>query len=79
MALQDDIAMSARHVRLGERHLTRQHQLIAQLHHDGHSTADAIKFLHLLEEMQMMHRIHLSRLQRRACGEKFEVPAASRE
>ncbi|RWL42832.1 MULTISPECIES: hypothetical protein [unclassified Mesorhizobium] len=79
MTLADDIAMSARHVRLGERHLTRQHQLIAQLDHDGHSTVDAIEFLHLLEEVQMLHRVHLSRLQRKACGEKFQAPAPSRE
>ncbi|MET3597168.1 hypothetical protein ABID26_006592 [Mesorhizobium shonense] len=66
MALVDEIEMARRHVHEGERHLRRQHQLIAGLDEKGLPTDDAMNFLHLLEDMQAMHREHLSRLLRKA-------------
>ncbi|OBQ96970.1 hypothetical protein A9K66_00445 [Mesorhizobium sp. AA23] len=66
MAIDDDIEMARRLVHEGERHLRRQHELVADLSDQGLPTDDALRFLQLLEDMQAMHRQHLSRLLRRA-------------
>lgn len=66
MALEDDIEMVKSHVRQGERHLVRQHALIARLAGDQLPTSLAVDFLHQLEDMQALHRLHLSRLLRKA-------------
>ena len=66
MPLADDISMAERHVAQGNLHLTRQHELIAKLNADCHPTEDAVAFLHLLEDLQELHRAHLARLLRKA-------------
>ncbi|PBC09218.1 hypothetical protein CK230_17195 [Mesorhizobium sp. WSM3859] len=66
MALADDIRMVQRHVELGKRHLSRQHHIVQQFSSDGLPTDDAIDLLHLFEDMQALHRVHLSRLLRKA-------------
>lgn len=66
MSLEDDIQMVKGHVRLGERHLLRQHALIARLAGGHLPTELAVDFLHQLEDMQALHRLHLSRLQSKA-------------
>ncbi|MBZ9990932.1 hypothetical protein LB572_27895 [Mesorhizobium sp. BH1-1-5] len=71
MALEDDIEMVKGHVRLGEWHLVRQHELIAQLTRDDLPAAQAIDFLHQLEDMQELHRKHLARLQRKAADNEL--------
>ncbi|WP_131803323.1 hypothetical protein [Mesorhizobium sp. LCM 4576] len=68
MALADDIRMAERHVRHGELHIARQHSLIAGLEAAGKPADGAKAFLALLEDLQMLHRAHLSRLLRRASG-----------
>lgn len=70
MALADDIEMAERHVREGERHIIRQHALIAQLKQDGLPADVAVRFLDLLEDLQLVHRQHLSRLLRKAAVAK---------
>ncbi|RWB70417.1 MAG: hypothetical protein EOQ50_24205 [Mesorhizobium sp.] len=66
MVLADEIELVKGHVRMGEQHLLRQHELIAQLERDNLPTRPAIDFLHQLEDMQALHRLHLSRLLRKA-------------
>ncbi|AZO08679.1 hypothetical protein EJ074_05770 [Mesorhizobium sp. M3A.F.Ca.ET.080.04.2.1] len=69
MALADEIRMVERHVELGERHISRQLGLIRHLDHEGLPVTQAMEFLHLLEDMQALHRLHLSRLLRKAGGQ----------
>lgn len=66
MSLDDDLEMTKRHVEIGERTLMRQHDIIAEMQRKGLSSDDALRFLHLLEDIQSLHREHLSRLLRQA-------------
>lgn len=66
MVLAEEIEMVKGHVRVGEQHLLRQHELIVQLERDNLPTRVAIDFLQQLEDMQALHRLHLSRLLRKA-------------
>lgn len=60
--LTELLAESDRHVAQGERHIARQHQLIAELERDGHDTTSAIEFLSTLEQTQAMHIAHRDRI-----------------
>lgn len=60
--------MAERHVRQGEAHIARQHALLAKLDAKGKRADQAMAFLNLLEDLQIMHRAHLSRLLRKASG-----------
>lgn len=54
--------MARRHVQDGERHIARQHERIVRLRSKNLPTADALKFLDLLEAVHAFQRQHLSRL-----------------
>lgn len=62
MPLVDDIRMVRRHVELGRRHLALQRARIAHLQQAGLPTVQAFEFLELLEIVQDLHELHLSRL-----------------
>jgi hypothetical protein len=51
-----------RHVALGEGHITRQREIIAELERGGHPTVSANRFLCLLLETQELHVGHRDRL-----------------
>ncbi len=59
------LAQVERHVELGERHLARQRELIAQLERDGRDTRQAKALLRAFEETQALHIQHWDRLKRR--------------
>ncbi|RUV11943.1 MULTISPECIES: hypothetical protein [unclassified Mesorhizobium] len=66
MALADDIETVRGHVRLGSRHIAQQRELIAELERLELPIAKAIEFLQLLETLQELREVHLSRLLRKA-------------
>ncbi|RUV28437.1 MULTISPECIES: hypothetical protein [unclassified Mesorhizobium] len=62
MAHEDDIQMVKRHVRLGRKHVSEQQDRIAELDRLELPSETARDFLELLEQMQELHKKHLSRL-----------------
>ncbi|RUV82738.1 hypothetical protein EOA75_30085 [Mesorhizobium sp. M1A.F.Ca.IN.022.07.1.1] len=66
MTLADDIEMVRGHVSLGRRHVALQRERIVELHRLEMPTAKALEFLDLLESMQELHELHLSRLLEKA-------------
>ena len=49
------LEQAERHVALGEKHITRQRELIAQMEHGGHDTATAVDLLRIFELVQQNH------------------------
>jgi hypothetical protein len=62
MTLADDIRMVRGHVQLGRRHLAQQRKRIVELERRDLSSAKALEFFELLQGMQELHELHLSRL-----------------
>ena len=60
--LTEHLAQAEEHVALGNRHIVRQRELIAELARDGHDTAEAKTLLASFEEMQTLHLQHRDRL-----------------
>jgi hypothetical protein len=48
-------SMTRRHVATGERNIARQHEIVARLERDGHSSLEARWLLAYFEELQHMH------------------------
>lgn len=55
MTSAEEIRLAKRHVRVGERHIRRQHKIIARLEAEGSPAGDAIRFLDLLEKTQRQY------------------------
>jgi hypothetical protein len=53
--LLEHLAMAERHVAEGERHIRRQHEIIAELGRNGHDTQRSRELLGLFEELQTSH------------------------
>ena len=62
MQIETELEMVERHVRQGERHVLRQHQIIAELGRDGRPTQVARDLLVLFEWTLLQHREHLDKL-----------------
>jgi hypothetical protein len=56
------LAQVEEHVALGDRHLSRQREIIARLARGGHDTAAAVALLKQFEEIQELHCAHRDRL-----------------
>jgi hypothetical protein len=56
------LAEAEGHVALGEQHITRQKQIIAELERDGHDTAEAKDLLSTFEATQVLHVADCDRL-----------------
>ena len=56
------IAETERHINLGEQHLARQRQIIAELERDGHDASQARHLLRTFEDTQALHAVDLERL-----------------
>jgi hypothetical protein len=63
-AIEQHLTETLEHIALGEVHITRQHQLVAELRRDGHDTTAAMELLATLEETQRTHVETRERLQR---------------
>ena len=50
------------HIMLGLKHLTRQHEIIAELRRDGHDTVQAEELLVTLEQSQELHNTTRARI-----------------
>ena len=46
----------------GERHIARQHELIAHLEQTGQDTTEAVQVLHCIEKQQALRRMDRKRL-----------------
>jgi hypothetical protein len=66
--LTNRLYQAERHVASGERHIARQHDLIAELQRDGHDTTEAKALLKKFEELQTMHLNDRDRLLRELRG-----------
>jgi len=53
--LQKHLAQAEEHVALGEHHVSRQREVVAELERAGHDTAEARRLLAHFEQMQKMH------------------------
>lgn len=62
MLLHEHISMARRHLLDGERHIVRQRERIVRLRSKNLPTANALKFLDLLEQVHAFQRQHLSQL-----------------
>ncbi|TGS86186.1 hypothetical protein EN817_18675 [Mesorhizobium sp. M3A.F.Ca.ET.174.01.1.1] len=56
------LEMLERHVLLGERHIERQREIVADFRHRGYRTDLAEELLDLFEQMQILHVAHRDRL-----------------
>ncbi|TGP69458.1 hypothetical protein EN870_33410 [bacterium M00.F.Ca.ET.227.01.1.1] len=56
------LAMLEQHVLLGERHIARQREIVADFHHKGFRTDLAEELLSLFEKMEIVHVSHGDRL-----------------
>jgi hypothetical protein len=63
--LQQHLFQAEEHVALGERHIERQHELIAELEREGHDTANAKDLLATFEGLQEMHVADRDRLRQK--------------
>jgi len=61
----DEMAMVRRHIALGEGHVARQHELIAELRSFGADTSLSEQVLTNFEETLALHQQHLVRLESR--------------
>ncbi|MDX8529273.1 hypothetical protein RFM68_33105 [Mesorhizobium sp. MSK_1335] len=68
MQIDEHIRIAQRHVRDGERQIARQHDRIDRLRCKSLPTADALKFLGLLEEIHALQQQYLSRLLSKSTG-----------
>jgi hypothetical protein len=59
-----NVAEAEKHVRIGERNIARQRELISRLERDGHDSAEARKLLAKFEELQAMYLAERDRLWR---------------
>ena len=59
----DHLALAKQHVALGEKHITRQREIIADLELGGHDTTEAELLLRQFEELQVQHTSHRDRLE----------------
>jgi hypothetical protein len=57
-----EVTMVKGHVQLGERHIARQHEIIAHLRLGGHPTDLAESVLECFEATLVSHRDHLARI-----------------
>ena len=62
--LKQRLIVAEEHILLGERHIVRQRELVAELERDGHDTAEAIRLLTSFEELQVLHIADRDRLRR---------------
>jgi hypothetical protein len=53
--IEEHLQQTDSHIALGEKHLERQHKIIAELQRDGHDTTAATDLLATLEETQRLH------------------------
>ena len=60
---ETDLEMVRRHVRQGEVHVARQHEMVAKLRANGWLTEAALRLLATLEATQQQHKAHLARLE----------------
>jgi hypothetical protein len=60
--LESEVEMVRRHVREGERHLSRQCEIVQKLRDGNHSTELAEELLIAFEQSLLAHRTHLARL-----------------
>jgi arginine repressor len=62
--IQRHLAQAEDHIILGERHIVRQRELVAELEQKGHDTTEAKRLLAEFEELQVMHLADCDRLRR---------------
>jgi hypothetical protein len=60
--LKRNLAEAIAHVRIGERNITKQRELMSRLERDGHGLAEARKLLAKFEELQAMYVAECDRL-----------------
>jgi Spy/CpxP family protein refolding chaperone len=63
--LQQHLFQAEEHVALGEQHISRQRELIAELDRDGHDTKEARQLLATFEQLQALHVEDRDRLRRK--------------
>ncbi|RVD33785.1 hypothetical protein EN742_28990 [Mesorhizobium sp. M4A.F.Ca.ET.020.02.1.1] len=56
------LAMLEQHVLLGQRHIARQREIVADFHHKGFRADLAEDLLTLFEQMQLLHVAHRDRI-----------------
>lgn len=61
--LTDHLRQAEEHVALGERHIARQREIVAELEADGHDVTEPRRLLALFEEVQALHVQGRDRLQ----------------
>ncbi|TIW61027.1 MAG: hypothetical protein E5V49_13125 [Mesorhizobium sp.] len=59
------LAVLEQHVLLGERHIARQREIVADFHDRGFRADLAEELLELFEQMQLLHIDHRDRLRKR--------------
>ncbi|PPQ34243.1 hypothetical protein [Rhodopila globiformis] len=53
--LRQRLAQAGEHIVLGEHHIVRQQEIVAELERDGHDTAQARRILAIFKETQVVH------------------------
>jgi len=61
--IEQHLTLAREHVALGERHIARQHEIIAQIRLRGADTDEAERLLVAFEHSQAMHLSHRDRLE----------------
>ena len=60
--IEERLAMAERHITVGESHIARQRELVAELDQNGRDAAEAVKLLGLFEATQALHVADRDRL-----------------
>ena len=69
--LVNNLYMAERHVAIGEGHIARQHELIAELERGGHDATAARALLRKFEELQKLHWDDRDRLLKELRGDRY--------
>ena len=69
--IEGHLAQAERHVTLGENHITRQRELIVQLHRDALDIAEAAQLLVQFRELQALHVADRDRLRKQLRDGQF--------
>ena len=62
--LKQHLKQAEEHVAVGQKHIARQAEIIAELEADGHDVTDSRRLLQLFEEVQALHVAGRDRLRR---------------
>ena len=69
--IEEHLAKAENHIALGEWHIARQKEIVAELERDGHDPTEAVKLLSLFESTIALHVADRDRLRTQLVSMKW--------